>query len=246
MRALPSFWANTREANRQAVSLLEQAIAIDGEYAFATALCAWFYGVRVPYFWAENVAEAREKALSLAKRAALLDSEDPFVLAVLGAAHAVLHQLTEAVPLIEKSLAIDPNSSFAWQRNGWLRAYLSDPDRAIVCFQRAMRLSPLDPYRFNALLGIGSACLQKEEFEQGIDWLTRGLAERPSATWAWRFVVQGYVALGRMPEAKDALAKFTAGNPGATVSLADKSLIARNPAFRKMHLDALRKAGLPE
>jgi hypothetical protein len=62
--------------------------------------------------------------------------------------------------------------------------------------------------RFNAFLGIGSAYLQKEEFEQGIDWLTRGLAERPSATWAWRFVVQGYVALGRMPEARDALAKL--------------------------------------
>jgi adenylate cyclase len=246
MRALPSFWANIREANGQAVSLLERAIAIDGEYAFATALCAWSYAVRVPYFWAENVAEARDKALSLAKRAARLDSEDPFVLAVLSSAHAVSQQHAEAVPLIERSLAIDPNSSFAWQRNGWLRQYLSDPDQAIVCFQRAMRLSPLDPYRYNAFLGIGCAYVQKEQFEEGLDWLMRGIAERPSVTWAWRFVVQSCVALDRMPEAKDALAKFTAGNPGATVSWADKSLVARNPAFRKTHLSALRIAGLPE
>jgi adenylate cyclase len=246
MRALPSFWANTREANRQAVSLLERAIAIDGEYAFATALCAWSYAARVVYFWAEDVAEAREKALSLAKRAALFDREDPFVLAVLSSAHALSQQHAEAVPLIERSLAIDPNSSLAWQRNGWLRQYLSDPDQAIVSFQRAIRLSPLDPYRYNAFLGIGCAYVQKEQFEQGLNWLTQGIAERPSATWAWRFVVQANVALGRMTEAEDALAKFTADNPGTTVSLADKSLIARNPAFRKMHLDALRKAGLPE
>src|SRR5262249_23308341 len=37
MRALPSFWVNTRETNIEAVILLEKAINVDPGYAFATA-----------------------------------------------------------------------------------------------------------------------------------------------------------------------------------------------------------------
>jgi adenylate cyclase len=45
MRALPSFWANARETNIEAVILLEKAINVDPGYAFATALCAWCHAM---------------------------------------------------------------------------------------------------------------------------------------------------------------------------------------------------------
>ena len=196
MRALPSFWTVTRDANVEAVALLERAMMADPRYAFATALCAWSYAVRVPYFWTDDPAHARDTALRLAKVAASLDSEDPFVLAILSTAHAVARQFPEAAPLIDKSLAIDPNSAFAWQRKGWLKQYVSDPDQAIACFERAMRISPLDPYNYNAMIGIGCAHLIAERFEQGALWLTNGIATRPSATWAWRFAVGAFVAEG--------------------------------------------------
>ena len=224
MRALPSFWANTRDSNIEAIALLERAMTMDPNYAFATALCAWSYAVRNSYYWTDDPEHSLDTALRLAKRAASLDSEDPFVLAILSAAYTFGRQLLEAAPLIDKSLAIDPNSAFAWQRKGWLRQYLSDADQSIVCFERAMRISPLDPFNFNAVIGIGCGHLQKERFEQAVLWLTKGIAARPSATWAWRAVAAAYVGLDRLQEAKEALAKFRAGNPGVTVSRVAKSL----------------------
>lgn len=246
MRALPSFWAITRDSNIEAIALLERAMAMDRSYAFATALCAWSYAVRNIWLWTDDPARERDTALRLAMRAVGLDSEDPFVLAILGSAYTVSGQLVEAVPLIEKSLAIDPNSAFAWVRNGWLKIRLSDPDAAIACFERAMRISPLDPYNFTALLGIGCAHLVAERFEQGAPWITKSTAARPSATYAWMCLVAAYVALDRMDEAREALAKLTAGNPGMTVSLVAKTSTLPNPAFRQLVLEGLRKAGLPE
>ena len=127
-----------------------------------------------------------------------------------------------------------------------LRTFLSETDKAISSFERSMRISPLDPYNFNAMIGIGSAHLHAERFEQGLEWVTKGIATRPSATWAWRLAVLAYVGLDRMDDAREAMAKFLAGNPGMTVSRVAKSLLLRDPARRQWHLDGLRKAGLPE
>jgi adenylate cyclase len=246
MRALPSFWDNARETHFESVALLERAMAIDPNYALATALCAWSYAVRGIWLWTDDPARERDTALRLAKRVASLDSDDPFVLALLSAVYANTRRFSEAVPLIEKSLALDPNSAFAWHQSGWLKLYIGDPDEGITCFERAMRISPLDPYNFNAFLGIGQGHLHKERFEQGALWLTKGIAARPSATWAWRFVASAYAAIDRMDEAREALAKFTADNPDVTVSRVEKALITQNSKFRQTHLDGLRKAGLPE
>jgi adenylate cyclase len=202
--------------------------------------------MRAPYYWTDDPDQELEVALRLARRAANLDSEDPFVLAILSTAYTFSQQLPQAVPLIERSLAIDPNSAFAWQRNGWLRTFLSEPDKAISSFERSMRISPLDPYNFNAMIGIGYAHLFAERFEQGLQWIIQGIATRPSATWAWRVAALAYVGLGRMDDAKEAMAKFLAGNAGMTVSRVAKSLLVTNPALRQWHLDGLRKAGLPE
>jgi adenylate cyclase len=246
MRSLPSLWANTRETNIEAVALLEKAINLDPGYAFATALCAWSHAMRAPYYWTNDPEQELDIALCLAKRAASLDSEDPFVLAILSTAYTFSQQVLEAVPLIERSLAIDPNSAFAWQRNGWLRIFLCETDKAISSFERAIRISPLDPYNFNAMIGTGYAHLFAERFEEGLEWVTKGIATRPSATWAWRAVALAYVGLGRMDDAKEAIAKFLAANPGMTVSRVAKTLLSPNLALRQWHLDGLRKAGLPE
>ncbi len=59
-------------------------------------------------------------------------------------------------------------------------------------------ISPLDPYNYNAMIGIGYAHSHAERFEQALVWITKGIAERPSATWAWRGATWPYVELGRM------------------------------------------------
>jgi adenylate cyclase len=248
MRALASIWVAERDANADALALLERAMVLDPGYAFAKALAAWCHAQRLPYLWTTAPAEERVSALALAKEAARLDSDDPLVLTVLSAAHAASGQFAEATPLIEKALALDPNSAWAWQRSGLLKTCLGEPDVAIEHYQRAMRISPLDPYNFNALIGIGIAHFWAARYELAAQWISKGLAEKPSATWAWRIAAAAYSHLDRMDDARAALERFIRSNPGVTLSTVAQGSTpsAASPLFKKALLDGLRKAGLPE
>jgi adenylate cyclase len=64
-------------------------------------------------------AEDRIKAVNLAQEAASLDSDDPLVLTVLSAAFALVRKFDLGLAAIEKALALDPNSAWAWLRSGW-------------------------------------------------------------------------------------------------------------------------------
>jgi adenylate cyclase len=248
MRALSSMWVVERDANAEALVLLERAMALDPGYAFAKALAAWCHAQRLPYLWTTSPAKERTLALELATEAARLDSSDPLVLTVLSAAYAASSQFQEAAPLIEKALVLDPNSAWAWQRSGHLKTCLGEPDIAIEHFQRARRISPLDPYNFNALIGIGIAHFWAGRYELAAQFVTKGIAEKPSATWAWRIAAAAYSHLDRIEAARTALERFMCGNPGVTLtSVAEGSTpAAASPLYKKALLDGLRKAGLPE
>ena len=54
-------------------------------------------------------------------------------------------------------IALDPNAAWALSRLGWLEVYADRPEEAAEYFEKANRLSPLDPINFNNLVGIASA-----------------------------------------------------------------------------------------
>ncbi len=248
MRALPSAWAMEREANVEALGLLQQAMALDPNYAFAKALAAWCHAQRLPYLWTTKPDQERALALELAKAAARLDSDDPMVLTTLAWAHTASHEFQQAAPIIEKALWLDPNSAWAWQSSGKLKTFMNEPDAGIQHFERSMRLSPLDPLNFLALIGIGIAHFWAARYEAAAVWVSKGIAEKPTATWAWRIVAAAYAHLDRMDEARIALEHFIRGNPGVSLSSVAQGSTpsAASPAFKRALLDGLRKAGLPE
>src|SRR5262249_57085926 len=65
--------------------------------------------------------------------------------------------LDGGIALIDKALLINPNLAAAWFLGGFLRLWNGDPDGATAYFERAMRLSPLDPemYRMQAGMAMG-------------------------------------------------------------------------------------------
>ena len=115
-----------------------------------------------------------------------MHSDDPMVLTMLCAAHSVIGDVDIAFALIEKAVAIDPNSAMAWNRSGWVNAYLGRPEVAIEHFQRAIRLSPFDRMNFNCFFGIGIAHFAAERYEEALSWLRKGMLEHPDLTWPLR------------------------------------------------------------
>jgi adenylate cyclase len=245
MRAMPHVWALEKEESAKALELLDKALAIDPEYPLALSLTGWCHAQRSVYNWADDIAQSQARALTLAERAAELSGDDPLILAVLGAVHTFVRNHGTARVLLERALTMDPNAAWAWSRLGWLDNYSDRPERAIEKFERALRLSPLDPMNFNIYVGMASAHEVAQDYDKAAALYRRGLEERPHAKWIYRHLASSLSGAGRMEEAKEAYAQMLRSYPDLTASKFRQAMVFSAAALDRM-VDNLRKLGLPD
>src|SRR5262249_34570441 len=109
-RALSHFWRVTREDNLLAQRLLEQAIAIDPDYAQALAVLAVSHAFGGHMGWQDAAA-----AVPVVERAALeavrADAEDPWAHLALATAYLHLGRFDDS--LAEFEIALSLNSNFS-------------------------------------------------------------------------------------------------------------------------------------
>jgi adenylate cyclase len=245
MRAMPHVWALEKEESSKALELLDKATAIDPEYPLALSLAGWCHAQRSVYNWAEDIAGSQAVALKLAERAAELSGDDPLILAVLGAVHTFVRNNGTARVLLDRAVALDPNAAWAWSRLGWLENYSDRPERALENFERALRLSPLDPMNFNNYVGMGSAHEVAQDYDKAVALYRRALEERPHAMWIYRNLASSLSGAGRMEEAKKAYAEMTLSYPDLTASKLKQAMVFSTPFLDRM-VGNLRKLGLPD
>ena len=245
LRAYPYIWAFDPSANETALAHLTRAIEIEREYPLALALTAWCKACEVIYHWTSSPEISKYEGLRLAKLSGDLSSDDPMVLTALSAAHSVVGDLEQASALIEKAVALDPNSALAWNRSGWVNAYLDRAETAIQHFERSIKLSPFDPMKFNCFFGIRNAHFAAHRYEDSLTWCRKGMVERPELVWPLRSMAASLALLGRIPEAQDAVRQLLEKYPDVTIS----KIIAITPHrgdYLVRYADGLRRAGLPD
>jgi adenylate cyclase len=245
MRAMPHVWALEKEESAKAIELLETALAIDPKYPLALSLAGWCHAQRSVYNWADDIAESQRRAQLLAEQAAQMSGDDPIVLAVLGAVHTFLRNHGTARVLLERAVTLDPNAAWAWSRLGWVECYADQPRKAIEHFERALRLSPIDPINFNNYVGIGSSHEVLQEYDQSAALYRRALQERPNARWIYRNLAACLSGAGRMEEARQAYAELMRSYPDLTISKFKQAMVFSPTALERM-AENLRKLGLPE
>jgi TolB-like protein/DNA-binding winged helix-turn-helix (wHTH) protein/Tfp pilus assembly protein PilF len=245
LRALPQRFL-TREGNDEALRLLRRAIALDPGFVAAKGALAGLHTIRFAQAWAEesDLAEAVRLAREVAEGGG---EDDPSALA--WAAHALAYLARDygtGLAAADRALALAPNSAPVLLINGWVRTYVSDPETAIDCLARAMRLSPVDPAKFYFFTALSLAHLVAGRHAEAADWARRALRDRPTYLAANRLLATNLARLGRREEAAEALRALLAVAPGYTVAKAAVHLALRDAPAREVFLGGLRMAGLPE
>ncbi|HUS54500.1 MAG TPA: adenylate/guanylate cyclase domain-containing protein [Thermohalobaculum sp.] len=234
MRAMRHVWMLEKDEATKALELLDKALEIDPDYPLALALAAWCHAQRSVYNWVEDIEATKAKSLAHAEKAANLSADDPLILAVLGAAHTFARHYGAARVLLERAVALDPNSAWAWSRIGWLEAYADRPEQAKVHFERALRLSPLDPMNFNNYVGLASAHHVAGEDNAAADLFLRALEERPNAHWIHRHLAPALMAAGREAEARASFDALVAAYPDLTVKKFEQAMVFSKQLFDRM------------
>jgi len=147
--------------------------------------------------------------------------------------------------MLERAVALDPNSAWALSRLGWLDVYADRPKQAMVHFERALRLSPLDPMNFNNYVGLGSAHQVAGEDNAAADMFIRAIQERPNAYWIHRNLAAALHAAGRVGEARASSEVMFAAYPGITLRKYREAMVFSASALDRI-TNHLRELGVPD
>ncbi len=248
LRALPELGAMTAGSNTRALTLLRQALDLDPGYAAALAAAAFCYVWRFLNQWMADEGAEIVKGVRLARAAVATDRGDPTVLANAGYALLLLKgDVDTAGALLDRAMALNPNSAIACGYSGVVRVWAGDYGVAIEHCARAMRLSPLDPWMFNFLNATGRAHFCERRLEEALVWMRRAQQERPTRLDALVWLASTYAHLGRLDEARTTLRRLLEGSPRMTVAWNKQRFVNfKNRADIEFFYEGLRQAGLPE
>lgn len=245
IRAFRHAWMLEKEETGRAQDLLTQALEIDPEYPLALALSAWCHAQGSVYNWTDDIENAKAKSLELAERAANLSADDPLVLTVLGTVHTFSRNYGAARVLLERAVALDPNAAWAWSRLGWLAAYAERSQEAREYFEKALRLSPIDPMNFNNYVGLGSTLQVEGDDDGAASMYFRALDERPHADWIHRNLAPALLGAGRVEEARASFDTLMATYPNFTVKRFKNAMVFSDAVLDRIG-EQLAELGCPE
>jgi TolB-like protein/Tfp pilus assembly protein PilF len=247
LRAQQGIYEWTPESVEAAMRRLEQALAIDPNYALALAMFANCYATRRFQGWGKDYKAEAVDGLRLAARAAELGKDDGEVL--WRAANATWHLAMDAQrasELIYRALQINPNSSIALTIAGWIELPLGNPEKAFQLLQRAQRLSPRDPRGWTIAGGMAYAEYQRGNFIESVAWAERALTENPRFAGALWFLAASLGRLGQTQKAAAIVAEVLKIEPTLTISgLRARTMFTREDIWLPLAQD-LRLAGMPE
>lgn len=245
MRSLPHLWSHSPEDNREAIALLNRALALEPHYGLAAALAAWAHGQQVAYNWTADFAAERRTAGALVEIASQHVADDPTALTALASAMMMLGgDVRQAATFADRALELDPNHAWAWMRRGWGHVYLGNPEDGLAAFERSARLSPMDPFAFNVHLGMGLANFAAGRPQQAIAWAQRAMSERPGLTWPHRDLSVYFAHQGDLAAARDSLEQFQRAHPDVSVASIGDGLRFMYPSLLARYLQGLQLAGM--
>ena len=142
----------------------------------------------------------------------------------------------------KRTIALDPNSAFAYSGLGLVLHYLGRSDEAIELIIRAMRLDP--HYHDIHLHFMAQACFQLGRYREAVEFLKRRLIRKPDTDISRVLLAASYGHLGLVAEAAAEWAEAHRINPDYSLEHRRRVLPYKNPADFDRLVEGLRKAGL--
>ncbi len=241
------FFKFTGKDNIEAQKLLKQSQELDPNFGEAYAWWAYAVILGMVYWDTKPTQEMMDQALAACDKALSLDSQNASFHAL--KARIQVARCEYSSGLTENEIAIKLNPTFAAAHCGLgdSLAYEGHYDEAMVCFDRAIQMSPNDPQLWAFYSYAAQALIFKKDFDKALQYTEQASAMPNHQYWTTAHKAVALAHLGRDVEAKQAVQRLLQQNPSFSLAFArEKLFYLKLPEQIELYIDGLRKAGVPE
>jgi adenylate cyclase len=241
----------TREGVTAAIQLFERALVLAPSSAQAQALLALALLARVFEQMTDTRAADISRAEKLVLEALAESPRHPLVRYAVGQVLRAQNRFEAAIPEYEAAIALDHNAVLALAALGQCKFFTGTLEEVIPAQERAIRLSPRDPYIANWYWRIGMVHLMQSRTDEAILWIEKARSANPQFAGPHAWLASAYALGGNMERAAAELAaarRLSRDSRYASIML----LKAAQSYGKAQHLAedtffaGLRKAGVPE
>jgi adenylate cyclase len=213
LRGLEYANPSTQAANAQARQMFESALALDSQYAAASALLGGTYLCDWIHQWSQ-APQTLERAFALAQRAIALDDALPVAHRVLGYVYVWNKQHDQAIAEAERAIALDPNDARGYATLAEIVAFAGRPQDAFGLVEKALRLDPQQQADY--AWASGHAYYLTGQYEEAIAAFKRALVRYPNNLRPHAYLAASYSELDREEEARAAMVEALRLTPQAS------------------------------
>jgi adenylate cyclase len=211
LRALHEFRRFDKAGNDAAQGLLERALELNSGFGLALQLASQTRTFSYINGWTDDVESTRKLGREFARRALQHSPGDARVLVAAAMAAVFLSDdLDVAATMVERSLAINPNSTTHIVLSAWVRMFRGEAALALAQMENAARLNPQISTGAFALLLLGFCHLALRRFDEAIRAF-RESAHRRQETDMLKFgIAMSLAHLGKVEEATQTFSSINA------------------------------------
>lgn len=226
---------------------LEELIRRCPDHAVLHSWLGKWYILSIAQGWSTDAQRDTQMATDCTGRALDINPHCSFSLAIDGMIQNNARKtFSVAASRFDDAVAIDPNNAIAWLLRSRLNSFVGRGEDAVACANRALALSPLDPYAYFFDSLAATAYVANGDCEQGLKLIDRSITANPRHTSSYRVRAVALDKLGRQDEAKQAVETLRRLEPSLTI----KSYLNNHPAadypIGREWANSLQRSGLPE
>jgi TolB-like protein len=226
--------------------LIEEALRRAPRAAEAHAWMGEWYVMSVFNGWSDDRQRDTQRALDATSRALDIEPANAFCLTIDGVVHNnLLQRMDVATDRFDDALDVNPNESMAWLLSGVLDAYRDRGTAAVERVEKAIRLSPLDPFGYFFDSMAATAHLAAQNYDRALDYADRSLARNARHLSTLRARTAALHFLGRGEDARISASELMRLQPEFTVDAYRRSHPAAGFPLGRQVVEALSAAGVP-
>jgi TolB-like protein/class 3 adenylate cyclase len=244
---------HSKQNDAEARELFHKALRLESENVEALVGLARCNLVDVSIMWTKDRALLLAEAEEALSKALSVSPEYAWAWHHQGLLGMFQRRIPEALIAFDTAIALNPNLAVAHANMGEAKRRRGRPEETFAHVEKAIRLSPRDPYIGMWLFFSGAAHFNLGHYGNAIQELRRSIQASPMAgpTYAYTYLAAALVFEGRDAEAKTAVSDCLKINPSFTVAKYREQieLNTDSTAYLKMSerlFEGLRKAGMPE